>query len=415
MANSDKSRSASLIQLGDVDTANPLSSANDTQRTTVSCNNVAANGVTLAKHEPFIWLSTWISYLPCVVQTQWKEGDSKPRNAICNWTFLIISVLITFAELLWYSITPFFEYWADDWLYPLVYAVAMLLTTLAKCIALYYFWMLFDFRLLCTLSLDVDERAQSSSAVYTCLSADVLTSTIRKVNIRMKSILAALCTFLVALLCIKVSKIFSEQQGWNGLFKLIRSSLYYWQFDLPLFMAQFVLSILYLKGCLFVSSLTRRVQQNPAAQDLEPIYRDYSTFRKLFQNETQVLELMIKCRVLALIPWIWIDLTYVLETESALDGLEECIYLVMSSLPVIELVFGGSAATSAYHAFRTTIYDVQELSSELLYLLVCVAEFPFLVTLFAHEVSIKNAIKLTVAFIVAKAIAYLWETRAPEY
>eukprot|EP00484_Ammonia_sp_Unknown_P018986 CAMPEP_0197028926 /NCGR_PEP_ID=MMETSP1384-20130603/8502_1 /TAXON_ID=29189 /ORGANISM="Ammonia sp." /LENGTH=390 /DNA_ID=CAMNT_0042458007 /DNA_START=34 /DNA_END=1206 /DNA_ORIENTATION=+ len=355
--------------------------------------------------ESFVWLSKWIMYFPTVTTTKYDAEirSSKPRNTVCNWSFVVISVIVTVGECLWYSITPFYDYWKDDWLYPMVYAAATILTTAAKLISIYYFWRCFDFSSLCTLRLNAADSTYS-------LKQD-LCGIVKKANLRMKVILAMLCTCILTLVCIKLTKLFMEveYEGILGWFGVLRSVLYYWMFDIPLFLAQFVLSIYYLKGCIFVSSLIERVDQN---DELSSICEDYRTFRDVFKSQIDVLELIVKCRMIALVPWIWIDLTYVMESKSALDGIEECIYLAMSALPIIELVLAGSAATTQYYALKTTVFKIKDFSVQVVYLLVVIVEYPFLVKIFAKEVSLTNALKITAAFIVAKAISYLFSRTA---
>eukprot|EP01084_Bolivina_argentea_P017296 32302_1 len=368
-------------------------SANDIQQTTVDIN--------INENEPFVWMSKWIMYSPLVVRNKLINRTITTRNNAINFLFLFITIIVTIGECLWYSITPFYDYLDVDLLFPIVYCAAMITITISKFISVYYFWIYFDFQILRTINLDGNELKTSS-----------FSKIIRKVNRRMKVILSVLIIFILALIIIKVTKIFSENKGLIGWFALLRSILYYWMFDIPILLSQFVLSIYYCKGCIFISNLNEIIetanQNSETEMDLQSICTQYRTFRDKFKSCIDLLELMLKCRICALIPWIWIDITYLMEAESVMDGIEECIYLIMSSLPIIELVVGGSAATTQYHSFKKTIYHIKDLSLQLLYLLDYVVQYPFLVKIFAKEVSFKNALKVTAAFIVAKAISYLF-------
>lgn len=364
------------------------------------------NVANFVDNQPFIWLAPWIQYLPTVITTKWDNDKVKQRNNLISCIYISVATIVTIGECLWYSITPFMDYFQDDWLYPIVHCIAMLLITAAKLISLYYFWSYFDFKILCSCSLNLNQKSGDLKNISTLSN---LNDIIRNTNRRMKLILAVLIIFIFGLCCIKITNIFVEDEGIDGWFGFIRSILYYVFFDVPIFLHQFILSIYYLKGYLFVSGLKERVQsQNIQNIDLKKICNEYKAFRDLFRKQIYLSELMIKCRICALIPWVWIDITYVVESENYMDGIEECIYLFMSCLPIIELVLSGSSATTQYYKFKDTLFEIKELSLESLYLLDYVCQYPFLVKIFAKEVSIKNALKVAAAFIAAKAITYLF-------
>eukprot|EP00488_Nonionellina_sp_1-RS-2012_P002634 TRINITY_DN5152_c0_g1_i1.p1 TRINITY_DN5152_c0_g1~~TRINITY_DN5152_c0_g1_i1.p1 ORF type:complete len:159 (+),score=44.12 TRINITY_DN5152_c0_g1_i1:72-479(+) len=126
--------------------------------------------------------------------------------------------------------------------------------------------------------------------------------------------------------------------------------------------------------------------QNKLEVDFKRICDEYKTFRYHFQRNIDLLEFLLKCRLAALIAWIWIDITGLTEAESVLSAMQSCIYLGFSSLPFIELVFSGSPATTKYHSFKKRIYEIKEMSLDLAFFLNYVASVSiFGVKLFAKK------------------------------
>eukprot|EP01083_Nonionella_stella_P097860 275144_1 len=347
--------------------------------------------------DPFIWLGQWLVYFPMVVQYRLHNGKVTKCNPICTRIFYIYAFLLSIGGFLWYSIPPFIE--NGFALYPVVYFIAMFLQTISKFVSIHYFWTYFKFDTLRTVSL-----VNTNNKVHIDTS-----STVQKVNRRFKITLFIFIVFTVALVITKIVRITTDDEAVTMDWLYCgRTIIYYYTFDIPYLLTQFVLSIYYCKGHVFIQDLDQRLNDDPDKVGFGTVFDEYRAFRRDFQEQIWYLELMLKCRLAALIAWIWIDITELANSENGWYGMRNFLYIALGCIPPIELVFSGSPATTTYHSFKERVHDFKELSLKRCNFMAYMTEYPFLITIFAREISIKNALKVAAAFAGAKVLSYLF-------
>eukprot|EP01083_Nonionella_stella_P046632 124845_1 len=346
---------------------------------------------TASKHDVFTILPPLVLSLllgfPMVVQTVYKK---------CSIGLYIYAVVLSVGGLLSYIIPPFIKQGFS--LFTFVYVVAMTLHTSSKFISLHYFWNCFDFESLRTV------RLLKSN------TAHVDTNCVGKVLLRLKVTFCIYVALYIALGATKAIKIaMNEDAVLMDWVYFCRTLLYYYTFDIPFLLTQFVLSIYYCKGHIFISDLHGRVTNNPDTIDFAAVNDEYKAFRHDFKKDIWYLELQLKCRLSAAVAWIWISLSDLAAAEDGFDAARSGMYLATTSIPFIELVLSGSPATTKYHSFVKKVHDIKDLSLDLLYFLNYIAEFPFLIQIFAKEISAQNAVKLIAVFATARILTYLFE------
>ncbi len=139
------------------------------QETSITQANLVGKGVSFV---PFVWLDAWIMYFPMVVRSKIKKDEIAPRNRVLITLYLLIAIIVTVGECLWYSIPTYYYDWADNKLFCLVYSAAMILMAVAKFISVYYFWKHFQFQTLRNISLDpnifLDAKYSTHCCFYHC-------------------------------------------------------------------------------------------------------------------------------------------------------------------------------------------------------------------------------------------------------
>lgn len=317
-------------------------------------------------------------------------------------------------------------------LYTFVWCLAMSLLNIARLLTLYYFWNHVGFY-------DVDkgkEKQQEHEVAMEVVTRDRIQSAYlvgsgfrqteyhaltKQFSLRMRIILYLAVTILVILsigntvfACIDPDFVF------DGLtvFDFIQTWLSKYIYNVPSFLIQFVLSIQYCRGCVFVMSLNdileKSVNYNVNWKELSD---EYTRFHHEFKKSIKLLEIIIICIIAARLCFVWTDISAITAAESWIRGIYSSLWLIVGLLPFIELVFAGNATTANFHAFRTKLYQIgaadgAELSTEYLYFLSYVNRYPFLIQIFAKEISWKNAVKVTAAFAVAKTVSYLFKVHA---
>eukprot|EP01084_Bolivina_argentea_P048638 89573_1 len=374
----------------------------------IQLQNRSDNDDTTGKKEPisnepisplFTWLGNWIFCFPTVTRHKFKNGQIENRNSITIKIYIALVTAFIIGAYLWYIIDLFIVLGVA--LFPFVYMIAMGLQTSSKLISMYYFWKHFDMASL-----------QNISLVDNIVSIDHK-AIINKVNRRMKIMLVIIILCQLTLIIIRIVETTKEETDYVDWIEVVVTLGFYITTDIPVLLSQFILSILYCKGHVFIANLTAKIQNEDTNDqvDFETMIDEYKAFRTNFKKSIDVLELMLKCRLSGLVVWVWINISRIMEPDSALAEIVSIVYLIYNCLPFIELVLSGSPATDGYYLFKKQIYEFKALSMDLLNFKDYMNEYPFLVKIFAKEISIKNALKLSAAFIGARMLTYLFKNK----
>eukprot|EP01083_Nonionella_stella_P012927 36501_1 len=393
---------------------------------------------------PFIWLNQWIIYCPMWTSSTIKNSKIVPRNKYVAKIGYYTLILICIAFGAW-DIFQFFYQFSFN-LFTLVAAISIVLTNISRLISFYYFFHCFQFYGLPrshdpnssgnineaddkkVIDVMMDLPATLKSHVSS-LARDQHDKLMKKTTIRFKVLLIWV---IVACLVISVIQIVAfvndNSEALNSaplgtritvaLCQQVFSIIYIYFYQVPLFLAQLVLSIYYVRACAFIKDFTHRVNRSIGVE-FDAAIEEYSTYRLQFIEKIKWLERLMLLRLASQVSWIWIDMAMIADGQSFLGKLVPFLWLSISSWTFLEMVMAGNDATHKFLGLHEKLYRIgtekeyfSEVSvehSKYLFLLDYVTTYPFVIQILAQEVSFRNAAKMGAAFVVARVVTYLFK------
>eukprot|EP01083_Nonionella_stella_P250526 865217_1 len=383
---------------------------------------------------PFIWLNKWIIYCPMWTSTTVHNNKIIPRNPwvakILYYSLLLICVAFWVYDIFW------FVYQLGFNLFTLIATISITLTSISRLVCFYYFFDYFKFYGAGMHEepnkyeiIDLTKKSTTLKRVSS-LSHVQHHSLAKKTGIRFQVIL---CWVMVASILIQIILIINVTKENDEAFKsespisarlaitlwhLIFGFIYIYFYQIPLFLAQFVLSIYYVRACIFIKEFTQMIDKSIV--DFDAAIEKYSAYRREFVHTIKLLEVLIMFRLGAQISWVWIDLTMILDAQSWSQIFIAMLWLTKSTLPFVEIVMAGNAATNKFRVLHRKLYqfgtekkNLGEISpydhSRYLFLLDYVTMYPLVIKMLGQEISYRNAAKVTAAFVAAKTISYLFK------
>eukprot|EP01083_Nonionella_stella_P097274 273407_1 len=366
---------------------------------------------------PFMWLNTWLMYFPMWTCTMIKNDKMIPRNKHAAkygyYTVLLFNIIFFVWDVFWWIYRP------GLCLFSFVFFVSICLTTASRGICIYYFFHHFRYY-----GLSHETKAAKEDTPH-----DQHHKLMHKTNIRFRLILVfvILASIIDAIISVnQTSKMVPENNIalksmmiWQTIFNFV----YIYFYTVPLFLVQFVLSIYYVRACIFVKEFTEMIDINNGDVDLNAAIQEYSTYRIVFRNKIVWLERIMLLRLSSQIFWIWVDITWLMEVPQWYEAFTPLIWIIITILPFFEMVMSANDATKKFHGLHKKLYQIGtekdyfgELSLEegisrtrYLFLLEYISTYPFMIKILAREISFKNAARVSAAFIIAKTITYLFK------
>eukprot|EP01084_Bolivina_argentea_P160912 280166_1 len=399
-------------------TSSFLEDAKNQNQTTTEINAVTPND------HPFSWINTWIIYCPMITNTTIKNSKIINRHKLIYKIAFISIILICIFFWMWDVIIEFHDYGFS--LFTLVWCISISFMNIARLISVYYFYNYFQFYTTHNNKNDIEMQNNNekmkpfpNSSGFTIPQYHSLT---KKFSRRMKIILILAILCLLGVNISSTVQILSENPKSKTIviYEIFYNFFAIYFYDIPLFLAQFILSIYYCEGCIFVKSLIEIIDKSIKI-DFEQLIKEYSLYRNEFKKKIGLLEYMIIFRLCSLISFVWVNITGISEAKTWLEATDDSLWLFIGIFPFFEIIMAGNAATRKFHSFKKKLYSVgiqngfftdatmYHSNSQYLFLLDYVSTFPFLIKIFAKEVSLKNALKIITVFVVAKMVTYLFK------
>eukprot|EP01083_Nonionella_stella_P100163 282150_1 len=381
---------------------------------------------------PFTWINKWIVYFPMFTSTTMTNHKVVKRSkAMHHIVFPCIIIMCTSLRI-WDTYYHVFHTVSDTkWFYAstlcdVLCCVCGSLVIFCRWISLYYFFYHFQFYTSSNNHHDIEMKSLSNaSRCYLNMSRHH--TFVKQTSTRIKiSLFWILLSSLIISICRVITLVNTSDRSWYFIIESVHDFVYIYFTRFPIFLSQFVLSILYCEQSIFLNELCEVIDKSIINIDFAAAIHDYASFRNQFEERSNLLELMMKFRMAAMIGFVWINTTFLFMSETWIDALPRCLLLIHDAWPFFEMVMAGNAVTVQFDKFRKNLYLIgtrRDFSINLsfnnqtqyLFLLEYVTNFPLEVNIFGQQASFKNAFKVIAAFVAAKCISYLFKEQMTLY
>eukprot|EP01083_Nonionella_stella_P011329 32212_1 len=372
-------------------------------------------------YHSFSWVNKWIMYFPMFTSITVNNCKITKRNTLMHYIVFPCIVIICISCPMWRGF--YHMYYVDgSSLYKALYLIGIFCLSACRLLSLYYFFYQFQYYTPSEHTSDnYDIEMECPSTVSRCFSMNLPQhrKRVRQTSIRIKMILFwIVLSSVIRCICHIIASVnHASDTHWHTILQVVYGFIGVYFYNIPLWLSQFILSILYCEQCIFLEGFCHVIDQSSNI-DFATAIHDYSSFKTQFDDRKRVLETMIKFRMVTMIAWLWIDLPILLVTQTWIQTFNTALWIINDALPFFELVVAGNAVTVQFNILKNKIYSLgcqrdflTHLSikqTQYLFLLEYVPNFPLVVNMFGKEVSFENALKVITAFAVAKSMSYLF-------